>query len=114
MHDITCNVIFQLDFLKLEYENDSDVIIFKMKFKCDDIVMIHKLKLMDGESLSIPIKPDAGCNNLLATSSFFNQLLLMFSNSDDEITLEISKEKVVVRNYIVGKTYTKSDSHSTI
>lgn len=84
--------------------------IFKMKFKCDDILMVHKLRLMDTESLSIEIKPDAGSNNILATSSFFNQLLLMFSNSDNEITLEFSKEKVIVRNYIVGKIYMSIDT----
>ncbi|KAJ8921181.1 hypothetical protein NQ315_013653 [Exocentrus adspersus] len=90
------------DFLKLEYENNSDVIIFKMKFKCDDILMKHTLRLMDTESLTVEIKPDAGCNNILASSSFFSQLLTMFSNTDDEITLEVSKEKVAARNYIVG------------
>ncbi|KAJ8964220.1 hypothetical protein NQ314_005049 [Rhamnusium bicolor] len=60
------------------------------------------LRLMDAESLSIEISPDSGSNNMLAISSFFGQLLAMFSNSDDEITFEITKNKLIARNYIVG------------
>ncbi|XP_018561693.1 cell cycle checkpoint control protein RAD9A [Anoplophora glabripennis] len=104
----------KLEFIKLEYESDSDVIIFKMKFKCDDILMTHRLRLMETESLSIEFKPDAGSNNILGSSSFFNQLLTMFSNTDDEITFEISKEKVVVRNYIVGATVTANSVRSQV
>lgn len=65
--------------------------------------MIHKLRLMEQESLRIQIEADEGCNDLLGSSSFFNQLLNTFSNTDDEITMEISKQKVIARNYCVGK-----------
>lgn len=74
-----------------------------MKYKGDDIVMIHKLRLMESETLNIQIEADDGCNDLLGTSSFYNQLLNTFSNFDDEITLEISKQKVIARNYCLGK-----------
>lgn len=73
-----------------------------MKYKCDDIVMIHRLRLMEQESLKIQIAPDDGCNNILGSSSFYNQFLNTFSITDDEITLEISKEKVIARNYCLG------------
>lgn len=57
---------------------------------------------MDPESLKIQITPDDGCNDLIGSSNFFNQLLSTFSNTDDEITLEILKQKVIARNYCVG------------
>ncbi|KAG5887078.1 hypothetical protein JTB14_018248 [Gonioctena quinquepunctata] len=92
----------KLEYVKLEYENNSDQIIFKMKYKCDDIVMVHKLRLMDAESLTIGIRPDLGSSNIVTTSILYNQLLSTFSNTDDEITFEISSQKVLVRNYCVG------------
>ncbi|CAH1102100.1 unnamed protein product [Psylliodes chrysocephalus] len=92
----------KLDYVKIEYENNSDFIIFKMKYKCDEILMRHTLRLMESETLTIGISPDNGCNNIGTTSTFCNQLLNMFSNSDDEILFEITKDKAVVRNYYVG------------
>lgn len=89
--------------MKIEYENNSDFIIFKMKYKCDEILMRHTLRLMESETLTIGISPDNGCNNIGTTSTFCNQLLNMFSNSDDEILFEITKDKAVVRNYYVGR-----------
>lgn len=99
---INFHFIFQFEFIKIHYEIDEDELMFKMKYKCDDIVMVHKLRLMDPESLKIQIAADDGCNDLIGTSSFYNQLLNTFSNTDDEITLEIFKEKVIARNYCVG------------
>ncbi|KAJ8984099.1 hypothetical protein NQ317_017308 [Molorchus minor] len=92
----------KFDFIKLEYENYSDILIFKMKYKCDDIIMTHKLKLMDSESIAIQFSADSGRNNILATSSLFTQLLNTFNNTDDEMTLEIAKDKIIARNYITG------------
>lgn len=89
--------------MKIEYENDTDWIIFKMKYKCDDIIMTHKLRLMEPETLTIQMSSEAGSNNIIGYSNIFNQLSNMFSNSDDEITLEISKQKLLARNYCVGK-----------
>jgi hypothetical protein len=74
-----------------------------MKYKCDDIVMVHKLRLMDNETLSIGVGADTGENSLGGSSSFYNQLLAMFSISDDELTFEITPAKVVARNYCQGE-----------
>jgi hypothetical protein len=74
-----------------------------MKYKCDDIVMVHKLRLMDNETLSIGVGADTGENSLGGSSSFYNQLLAMFSISDDELTFEITPAKVVARNYCQGQ-----------
>ncbi|VEN44472.1 unnamed protein product [Callosobruchus maculatus] len=92
----------KLDYIKLLYEANSDKITLKMKYKCDDIVMIHNLNLMDPAMLTIDVQPDSGCNNILTTSTCYTQLLGMFSTTDDEITLEISKNKMVARNYCTG------------
>nr|CAH7717020.1 unnamed protein product [Callosobruchus chinensis] len=64
--------------------------------------MIHNLNLMDPAMLTIDVQPDSGCNNILTTSTCYTQLLGMFSSTDDEITLEISKNKMVARNYCTG------------
>lgn len=74
-----------------------------MKYKCDDIVMVHKLRLMDTETLTIGVVTNSGCNNVSASSSFYNQLLAMFNVTDDEVTFEITPAKVVARNYCLGK-----------
>ncbi|CAH2017243.1 unnamed protein product [Acanthoscelides obtectus] len=92
----------KLDYIKLDHEANSDKITLRMKYKCDDIIMIHSLKLMEPAILTIDVKPDSGCNNILTTSSCYNQLLGMFSSSDDEITLEISKNKMNAKNYCTG------------
>lgn len=73
-----------------------------MKYKCDDIVMVHKHRLMEDETLSIGINLDKGANKMGASSSFFVHLLTMFNTSDNEVTLEISKDKIVVKNYTPG------------
>ncbi|CAH1382207.1 unnamed protein product [Tenebrio molitor] len=96
------NLEKKLDYFKFEYTTDSDLIVFKMKYKCDDIVMVHKLRLMDNETLSIGVGADTGENSLGGSSSFYNQLLAMFSISDDELTFEITPAKVVARNYCQG------------
>nr|XP_008194883.1 PREDICTED: cell cycle checkpoint control protein RAD9A [Tribolium castaneum] len=96
------NLEKKLEYFKVEYLVDSDFIIFKMKYKCDDIVMVHKLRLMDTETLSIGVTTNSGCNNVSASSSFYNQLLSMFNLTDDEVTFEITKAKVVARNYCLG------------
>lgn len=91
----------KLDWIKVDYKNNNDLMEFKMKYKCDDILMIHKLRLMESETLTVKIDINSCINNLSATSSLFNQLLSMFSNSDD-ITFEISSNNVIARNYFVG------------
>ncbi|XP_030759674.1 cell cycle checkpoint control protein RAD9A isoform X2 [Sitophilus oryzae] len=96
------NLEKKLDFVKIGYESDSDVIKFKVKYKCDDIIMTHTLRLMDPETLTIKNYAECGNNNICAASSFYNNLLTLFSNSDDDITLEITNDKVIVRNYCVG------------
>lgn len=95
--------MFQFDYIKIMYENNSDVLVLKMKYRCEDILMTHNLRLMDSETLTIDIQPDAGSCNIVTASALYNQLLGLFSNHDDEITLEISKQKVIARNYCVGE-----------
>lgn len=67
--------------------------------------MSHTLCLSDPEILTIENHPESGSNNICAASTFYNNLLGLFSNSDEDITLEITKTKVVARNYYVGKNY---------
>ncbi|XP_060532810.1 cell cycle checkpoint control protein RAD9A-like [Cylas formicarius] len=92
----------KLDYMKMEYVNNSDLMVFKMKYKCDDIVLVHKLTLMEPEIFQLKKKTDSSNNSVCAPSSFYNQLLAMFSSSDDDITLEVNKNKVIVRNYCLG------------
>ncbi|CAH0548893.1 unnamed protein product [Brassicogethes aeneus] len=96
------NLDKKFEYIKIDYETNADIILFKMKYKCDDIVMLHKLRLMDTEVLKIGVNTSSGSNNTCATNTFYNQLMTMFSNSDDEITLEIERDKLVARNYFVG------------
>ncbi|XP_045465749.1 cell cycle checkpoint control protein RAD9A-like [Harmonia axyridis] len=96
------NLEKKLEFLRIEYETESDFVILKMKYKYDQIMMIHKLRLMDSEKLSIGITPNSGMNNLYGSSTLFNQLLMMFNLSDNEITLEIMNSRLVARNYCIG------------
>lgn len=96
------NLEKKLDFLKIEYEDESDFIYFKMKYKHDHIMMTHKLRLMDTETLSINLTPNNGINNLCGSSNFFNSVLTMFNPSDPTITLEITKLNVIAKNYCPG------------
>ncbi|XP_044764160.1 cell cycle checkpoint control protein RAD9A-like [Coccinella septempunctata] len=96
------NLEKKLEFLKVEYEKESDFILLKMKYKYDQIMMIHKLRLMDSETLSVGITPNSGVNNLCGNSSLFTQILSMFNLSDSEITLEIMNSRLVARNFYVG------------
>lgn len=91
----------QLDWMKIHLKNETDLIEFRMKYKCDDIMMIHKLRLMDCETLTVKIDLNSFVNTLSATSTVFNQMLSVFSATDD-ITFEISTNKVVARNYFLG------------
>lgn len=91
----------QIEYMKIEYEHNSEVIIFKIKYKCGDVTTIQQLRLMEPESLTVQINPESGSNTMSASSSFFSQLLSTFSNSD-EIVLEVTKAKLLARNYLLG------------
>lgn len=80
----------------------SDFLLLTLKYKNDDLTMIHKLRLMDNEGLSIGVAVDLGVNNIGASSSYFNKILSTFNSSDDEIIFEVAANKAVARNYCVG------------
>ncbi|KAL1501367.1 hypothetical protein ABEB36_006698 [Hypothenemus hampei] len=95
------NLEKKLEFMQIEYEYPKDRIKFRVKYRTDDIIVSHILCLMDAESLSIDNILESTKNRICASSSFYNDLLILLNNSDD-ITFDVSKDKVVARNYSVG------------
>lgn len=64
--------------------------------------MTHVFSLMDPDILSMD-DFDCSGSSISAGSAFYTNLLNLFSASDDDITLEITKNMMVARNYYVGK-----------
>lgn len=94
---------FQLESLKIELNPNSDTIQFKLKYKVDDIVLTQVLRLMEPEVLHLDDKSAPKNNHICAGNDFYNNLLVLFSNSDDDITLEVSESKMIARNYVNGE-----------
>lgn len=94
---------FQLDYCKIELEKDATKIIFKLKYK-NDIMMVHALNLVDYKSMTVKHSKDLTKGILSATGQFFMQILSNFQNSDSEISVEVSNNNVVLRNYDPGMT----------
>ncbi|ERL90175.1 hypothetical protein D910_07529 [Dendroctonus ponderosae] len=93
----------KLESLKIELNPNSDSIQFKLKYKVDDIVLSQVLHLMEPEVLQLDDYSGPKNNNICAGNEFYNNLLVLFSNSDDDITLEISETKMIARNYVNGR-----------
>ncbi|XP_066148964.1 cell cycle checkpoint control protein RAD9A isoform X1 [Euwallacea fornicatus] len=104
----------KLESLRIEYVDPSDLMKFKVKYKADDIVMSHDLCLMDPEILTIDNYGQSRNNSLCAGSDFFNSFLNLFSTSDDSITFEITRAKVIARNYYIGAPHNPKSVRSHV
>lgn len=69
-----------------------------LKYKYD-ITMIHSLRLLESESLTISVPDNANSNHMSAQGLLYSQLTGMFSTQDQDITWNITKSKAVARNY---------------
>lgn len=82
---------------KIEYGNEDKMKI-TLKYKYD-ITMIHSLRLLEPESLTISVPDNTNTNQMSAQSLLYSQLIGMFNPQDEDITWNITKSKAVVRNY---------------
>ncbi|XP_050302007.1 cell cycle checkpoint control protein RAD9A [Anthonomus grandis grandis] len=108
------NLEKKLDFIKIEYASLSDSIHFKVKYKADDITMIHILRLLDPEISTIDDYSGIQTNSISAPSNFYNNLLSLFSNSDDDISFDVTKNKLVARNYCAGSPHKPKSVRSQV
>ncbi|XP_048522597.1 cell cycle checkpoint control protein RAD9A isoform X2 [Dendroctonus ponderosae] len=104
----------KLESLKIELNPNSDSIQFKLKYKVDDIVLSQVLHLMEPEVLQLDDYSGPKNNNICAGNEFYNNLLVLFSNSDDDITLEISETKMIARNYVNGAPHKPKSVRSQV
>ncbi|KAH1009770.1 hypothetical protein HUJ04_002078 [Dendroctonus ponderosae] len=104
----------KLESLKIELNPNSDSIQFKLKYKVDDIVLSQVLHLMEPEVLQLDDYSGRKNNNICAGNEFYNNLLVLFSNSDDDITLEISETKMIARNYVNGAPHKPKSVRSQV
>lgn len=82
--------------MQLNSEETNLTITFKYRY---DATVVHNLHLSEPETLSIVIPENNDFNQISATSTYFNQLLMMFQPYDEDISWEFTKTKATVRNY---------------
>lgn len=83
-------------------ETDSSKIIFKFRYK-HDLTVVHVLNLIDYESLSVSYDINDRVNSISASRQLFTHVLHNFQLTDTDMSFEIMKNKMVVRNYDTSK-----------
>ncbi|KAI4454433.1 dna repair protein rad9 [Holotrichia oblita] len=90
-----------IDWCKIEFENDPTRILLKLKYK-QDIIVNHSIRLIDMEYISVAYDKDKMPNKINTAGSFYGQILTNFQLSDEDMSLEIKRNKVTIRNYDVA------------
>lgn len=85
-------------------DSNSTKIIFKFRYK-HDLTVVHALNLIDYESLSVSYDIDDRVNSVSASGQLFTHVLHNFQLTDTDMSFEILKNKMVVRNYDTSKSF---------
>ncbi|XP_017781044.1 PREDICTED: cell cycle checkpoint control protein RAD9A [Nicrophorus vespilloides] len=91
----------KVEMCRILFDKDATQILFKLKYK-QDIMVVHNLKLIDFDYLTIDYNTEDAKNNITGTGVFFNQILSNFQTSDSSLSLEVNSNKITLRNYDVG------------
>ncbi|KAB0791934.1 hypothetical protein PPYR_03734 [Photinus pyralis] len=93
----------KMEFCKIELEEDPVKIVFRFKYK-HDVMVVRALFLSDGEAVNIVYNKDNNTSYLGATAQLFGQVLCNFQLHDDDMSLDVTSQRALIRNYITGDT----------
>lgn len=74
----------------------------------------QSLWLLDGESVQIVCDDPLASNIITAAASLYTQSLVNFQLTDDEVSFEVSSQKLIIRNYIEGENTRMSHVRSQL
>lgn len=93
----------KMEFCKIELEEDPVKIVFRFKYK-HDVMVVRALYLSDGEAVNIVYNKDNNNSYMGATAQLFGQVLSNFQLHDDDMSLDVTSQRALIRNYITGDT----------
>lgn len=98
-----CKIFFclKVDFCKMELEHEATKLIFKFQYK-QDMTVMRSLNLIDMECLQVVYSSEECPVELNASAQLVSQLLANFQMSDTDLTIEILRNKAVLKNYDSG------------
>lgn len=98
---------------KIELQTKATKIIFKFRYK-QNINSTQSIWLTDGESLQILYNNPDNPNIITSPASLYTQALTNFQMSDDEVSLEVAPDKVIMRNYVEHENSKTNYVHSQL
>lgn len=93
----------QIELCKIELNDNPTKITFKFRYK-NGVNKTHNVWLLDGDE-SLQVTTMSECfNEITGTSSLYSQALANFQLSDEDISVEVTPQLCILRNYIEGET----------
>ncbi|XP_031834307.2 cell cycle checkpoint control protein Rad9 isoform X1 [Nomia melanderi] len=89
----------QVETCHIKLEPDASEILFILKYK-NSITKIHLLPILDCEILQTAYDKESAKNQLLSQARVFGDAVQNFHQNLIEITLEVSAQKLLLRNYV--------------
>ncbi|KAI4454434.1 dna repair protein rad9 [Holotrichia oblita] len=93
-----------IDWCKIEFENDPTRILLKLKYK-QDIIVNHSIRLIDMEYISVAYDKDKMPNKINTAGSFYGQILTNFQLSDEDMSLELQGTKGAAITLDIGNVF---------
>ncbi|XP_050353066.1 cell cycle checkpoint control protein RAD9A isoform X2 [Nymphalis io] len=89
----------QVENLEIKLDPVSCKLIFQLKCK-HGIVKTHYVSILDSKAMQAIYTKDLVPNRITSSQRMLTEALSNFQNSDDQITLEVSSQSLLMRNYI--------------
>ncbi|KAK4878584.1 hypothetical protein RN001_011090 [Aquatica leii] len=91
------------EFCKIVLKQSDSKIIFKFRYK-HDVSVVRSLYLNDGDIIDVVYDRTKVVNYIGASAEVFAQVLMNFQMSDEDMSIEVTSEKALIRNYIAGES----------
>ncbi|XP_053617387.1 cell cycle checkpoint control protein RAD9A [Plodia interpunctella] len=89
----------QVENLEIKLDADACKLIFQLKCK-HGIVKTHYVSILDCKAMQAVYTKDSVPNRITSSQRILSEALGNFQSSDDQITIEVSNQSLVLRNYI--------------
>ncbi|KAF5307429.1 hypothetical protein FQR65_LT06943 [Abscondita terminalis] len=90
------------EFCKIELEHNASKIIFRFGYK-HDVTVVRSLYLSDGHMVNIIYNKENSINHIGGSAQIFSQVLANFQMHDEDMSMEVTPQKALIRNYIAGE-----------
>ncbi|XP_045454082.1 cell cycle checkpoint control protein RAD9A [Melitaea cinxia] len=89
----------QVENLEIKLDSETCKLIFQLKCK-HGIVKTHYVSILDSKAMQAVYTKDLVPNRITSSQRIFTEALGNFQSSDDQVTLEVSTQSLLMRNYV--------------